>query len=79
MVRMRPTIAQTLTSKSVLLKNMFDPEEYVVNFTNFGDTQRYHLTQRERTCLGQRTGRRCERGMPNQIWSSPAYKGRERY
>ena len=25
---MKPTIAQPMTSKSVLLKNMFDPEEY---------------------------------------------------
>lgn len=26
----KPTIAQTMTSKSVLLRNMFNPEEYVL-------------------------------------------------
>lgn len=44
--RMRPTIAQTMTSKSVLLKNMFDPEEYVVQFTKLGDAQRFLLTEK---------------------------------
>jgi hypothetical protein len=28
-ISMKPAIAQTMQSRSVLLKNMFDPEEYV--------------------------------------------------
>ena len=29
LISMKPTITQTMQSRSVLLKNMFDPEEYV--------------------------------------------------
>ena len=65
----RPNIPQAMQSRSVLLKNMFDPEESVFLIIDAMYLTFSFYNQRNWTWLGQRSCWGRQRGMWKQVWS----------
>lgn len=66
-ISMKPTIPQAMQSRSVLLKNMFDPEEYAFLSSLRWWWLNYLGMQGNWTWLGHRPCRGCQRRMRRKI------------